>query len=66
MLLSEAYLDAMDRAGIRAELRAIVQGPDDPAQVRTRAAHARDLIRRAGMPDDLRKVVLAAYQEMGR
>ncbi len=65
VLLSEAYLEAMDGAGVRAELRAVVEGPDDPAQVRTRAAHARDLVHRAGMPDSLRDGVLAAYHELG-
>ena len=67
VVVSGAYLEAMDRAGIRAELQKICDGGDrdDPARLRERAAHGRDLLRGAGMPDDLRAAVLSAYHQLG-
>ncbi len=67
VILSGAYLDAMDRAGVRVELQGICDGGDrdDPARLRERAGHGRELLRRAGMPDDLRAGILSAYHSLG-
>lgn len=67
VLLADAYLHAMDRAGVRAELAAICDGtaPDDPDLLHARAANGRELVRRAGIPDDVRAAILDAYHRLG-
>lgn len=67
VIVAEAYLDAMDHAGTRAELRAICErrDPDDPAQLRERASHGRALVRGAGIPHGLREAILEAYHRFG-
>ena len=66
-IVSAAYLDAMEHAGVRDDLRAVCQDTDadDAALLRSRASHGRDVVRTAGMPDSLRDAILSAYHRLG-
>ncbi len=55
-LPASTYLDAVEQAGIRDRLAD--EGPGDPAA-------ARELITRAGLPDELRDEVVEAYHALG-
>jgi pyruvate, water dikinase len=67
VVVAGAYLHAMEHAGVRAELATICDGsrPDEPEQLRARAADGRDRVHGAGIPDDLRADILAAYHRLG-
>jgi len=67
VVTAEAYLDAMERGGVRDDLRVLSAGldPDDSAALQDRAAELRDLVHKAGVPDDLRGPVLDAYHRLG-
>ena len=67
VIVSAAYLDAMERAGVRDDLRAVCQDTDadDAALLRDRASHGREVVRTAGMPDSLRDAILSAYHRLG-
>ncbi len=67
VVLADAYLRAVDAAGVRAELAAIAAGadPDDAGALRAGAARARDLILATAVPDDVRVALLDRYHELG-
>jgi pyruvate,water dikinase len=67
VVVSDAYLGAMDAAGVRDRLRAVCEelDPDDTAQIRERAEAAREVVREAGMPDAVRDAILDAYHRLG-
>jgi len=67
VVTADAYLDAMERGGVRAALQEEVAtvDVDDPDTLTRAADNLRALVRSAGMPDDLRLAVLDAYAPMG-
>ena len=67
VIAAAAYLDAMERAGVRDDLRALAAAidPDDRDALESASHKARELVERAGLPDALRAEVLAAYHELG-
>lgn len=56
----------MERAGVRARLTELTArlDADDPQQLRVAAQELQDLVRRAGVPDDLRREILEAYEDL--
>ncbi|MCK9932291.1 phosphoenolpyruvate synthase [Frankia sp. Mgl5] len=67
VITASAYLQTVERAGLRAELAARTAGvdPDDPAAC---AAVADELAKRVGaveLPDAVRRAVLDAYERLG-
>jgi pyruvate,water dikinase len=69
VVLADAYLRAMEAAGVRDELRArfaeATAQVDDPAALSAAANGLRDLVRAAGMPAGLRTEILEAYHALG-
>jgi pyruvate,water dikinase len=67
VVTAPAYLDAMTRGGVRELLRdrSVGIAADDPAELATRAAELRELVAKAGIPDDLRAEIVAAYERLG-
>jgi pyruvate,water dikinase len=67
VIVSDAYLGAMDAAGVREELRAVCEDldADDAAQIRDRAEQARHVVHEAGLPDVVRDAILDAYHRLG-
>jgi len=67
VVAADAYLHAMDAAGVRARLRdeAAAADVDDPAALDAAAARLRALVVGAGMPAETRDEVLAAYHALG-
>lgn len=70
VITAGAYLAAMDRAGVRADLRKefdeTVRSADDPQRLADGAARLRSTISSAGMPPELRTRVADAYRRLGR
>jgi pyruvate,water dikinase len=66
VVTASAYLDALDRAGIRAGLRRRVAEADvdDPAALGDVAAACQDDVRAAGMPDEVRRAVVEGYHRL--
>jgi pyruvate,water dikinase len=66
VVTAAAYLDAMEGAGVRDDLRALVAtvDPDDRASLASASEKARELVERAGLPETLRAEVVAAYHEL--
>lgn len=60
-----AYLEAMARGGQRVRLRALAAGGEWGADTTVPSAAARSAVRAAGVPDDLREELLAAYHRLG-
>ena len=68
MISAPAYLEAMDDAGVRSELRtaAAALDPDDAAALTPTAEHLRQLVRKAGVPGAcVEGAVLNAYHRLG-
>jgi pyruvate,water dikinase len=67
VIAADAYLYAMDAAGVRALLRdeAAAADVDDPAALEAASERLRALVVDAGMPADTRDEVLAAYHALG-
>ena len=67
VVTSEAYRAAVDAAGIRPELSALVAAGagDDPAAVEATAARAQELVRGMPAPVDVVVAVLDAYRRLG-
>jgi pyruvate, water dikinase len=67
VIVADAYLDAMAHADLRAELGTLIADldPDDPVQIRDRAARGKELVCRAGIPGSLRTAILDAYHALG-
>ncbi|MEO6697491.1 MAG: PEP/pyruvate-binding domain-containing protein, partial [Gammaproteobacteria bacterium] len=63
---SHAYWHTLDSAGIRGELQTLLAGlnKQDVAELARRGALARDLIRGAGIPEDLWSEIRAAYDHL--
>jgi pyruvate,water dikinase len=66
VVTARAYLDALDRARIRARLRRRVAEADvdDPAALGEVAAACQDDVRAAGMPDEVRRAVVEGYHRL--
>jgi len=67
VITAAAYLDAMDQAGVRQELRAKFEqvDADDAEKLSAVGAEARSLIHGAAVPDGLRAEILDAYARLG-
>ncbi len=67
VVTAASFLAAMDRGGARARLRELLAQTnlDDRSGVAKAAAEMKGLIRKAGMPAELRAEVAAALQELG-
>jgi pyruvate,water dikinase len=68
VVTADAYLDAMDAAGVRARLleRSASVDVDDPTALNDAAAELRELVHGAGLPAALHERLLAAYDGLGR
>ena len=62
-ITAPAYRYAIEAAGVLDELHELLDplDPSDVTDLQTRAASARDIVYRAGLPDDLRAEILAGY-----
>ena len=62
-----AYLDAMERGGVRRDLRVLEQETDvdDPAALEAAAEHLQELVEKAGLPEELRAEIAQAYEQLG-
>lgn len=69
VVTADAYLAAMDEGGVREQLRArfdeACAAIDEAARLTSCAEGLRDLVRSAGVPDELRRAITAAYAELG-
>lgn len=65
-ITAEGYRYALDRAGAWSRLREVLGGlnPDDVEDLKARAAMARRIVYEAGIPDELRHEILAAYHHL--
>jgi pyruvate, water dikinase len=66
VVTADAFLDAMDRGGVRAELsnRASVVDPDDTADLERCSNELTEMVRRAGIPTDLAIDIRSAYRTL--
>ncbi|HET9611901.1 MAG TPA: phosphoenolpyruvate synthase [Acidimicrobiales bacterium] len=67
VVTAQAYLHALDEAGVRTALQERVAGldVDDTDALARVARELQDLVRSAGMPDPVRRAVLDAYHVLG-
>jgi pyruvate,water dikinase len=67
VVTGEAYLDALERAGVRERLKGIVADARTASQdeLEQLAAQAVDLVHSVPLPDDLSTAVLSAYGRLG-
>ncbi len=67
VVTAQAYLMAMDEAGVRAELATITSRVETarPEALAEIAARARTLVGKAGVPDALRGEIVNAYAQLG-
>jgi pyruvate,water dikinase len=67
VVTAQAYLAAMERAGVRRTLveRAARIAVDSPPDLLRGARELRGLVGEAGVPDELRREILAAYHRLG-
>jgi pyruvate,water dikinase len=67
VITAAAYLDAMERAGVRQELRAKLEqvDADDAGKLSAVGAEARSLIREADVPEGLQAEVADSYAQLG-
>jgi len=67
VVTGEAYLDAIDRAGVRSQLQHLMAEvrADDPADLERVAAATQDLLRSIKLPTDLATAVVEAYHRLG-
>jgi len=67
VVTAEAYLGAMEAAGIRQRLveLAAAADPDDPALLATQGAELRQLVADGGVPDAIGVAVVDAYHQLG-
>jgi pyruvate,water dikinase len=69
VVTAEAFRQAMDDGGVRAELKQRFDearaSSDDPAALAASAEELRDLVRKAGVPPRVATAVLEAYHRMG-
>jgi len=69
VVTAEAYLEAIEHAGIRSRLlegfRAAAAAADDPAALPRAAAELRDAVRRVTFPERVRDALLGEYRRLG-
>ena len=67
VVTAAAYLDALEKAGLREEVRRRTEGVDvdDPAALTRAAADCQEYVRHAGMPERTRRATLDAYARLG-
>ncbi|MBV9143706.1 MAG: phosphoenolpyruvate synthase [Pseudonocardiales bacterium] len=70
VVTAEAYLAAMEQGGVREDLRAaldaaLVVALDRPAELTNACDRLQELVRKAGIPDEIRDAVLDAYHSLG-
>ena len=69
VVTASAYLASMDAGGVRAELQECFddtrERADDPEALAQGAARLRDLVRKAGLRDDVRNAVREAFEQLG-
>lgn len=69
VVTAEAYLEAIDHAGIRQRLlegfRAAAEAADEPARLANSAASLREMVRAVPIPEDVRDAILAEYHRLG-
>jgi pyruvate,water dikinase len=67
VVTAQAYLEAVDLAGVRAELLERSTGADvtDEQTLSAAASELQDLVHKAGIPDALRRDVVEAYRRFG-
>jgi pyruvate,water dikinase len=67
VITADAYLRALDQAGVREIFRdrIVDLDVDDPAALTAAAHDLQAVVRHAGMPDDVRRAVLSAYADLG-
>jgi pyruvate,water dikinase len=67
VIAADAFLTAMDEAGVRDELRqrSAEADVDDPAALATAAERMQALVHKAGVPTSLKHEILAAYHRLG-
>ncbi|HWB71229.1 MAG TPA: phosphoenolpyruvate synthase [Egibacteraceae bacterium] len=67
VVAADAYLAAMERAGVRDRLAELhrTADPEDQESLEQLAAEADELIHKAGISNDLRTAILSAYDELG-
>ena len=67
VVTADAYLHAMEEGGVRAELRQLATAIDasDQGAVERAADRLRALVHKAGVPNGIRRAVVAAYRRMG-
>ena len=66
VVTADAFLDAMDRGGVRTELsnRASAVDPDDTAGLERCSNELTEIVRRAGIPTDLAIEIRSAYRTL--
>jgi pyruvate,water dikinase len=67
VITADAYLEAMQRGGVRAKLHELARGLDaeDPEALASTSDSLREMVARAGVPEPLRAAVAAAYRALG-
>jgi pyruvate, water dikinase len=67
VITAHAYLEAMEAGGVRGQLQSAAAELDtnDRAALAATAEHLHDLVRKAGVPDALRRAILDAYHGIG-
>jgi pyruvate,water dikinase len=67
VITAAAYLAAMEHGGVRDAIRdlAVAADPDDRDGIQRTSSQLAELVRKAGMPDDLRRDILDAYHRLG-
>ncbi len=67
VITAQAYLEAMDEAGVRSAMQAaaVEVDVDSPEALASAAAGLQDLVRSAALSDRLRQAILAAYDRLG-
>jgi pyruvate,water dikinase len=67
-ITAEGYRYVLDCAGAWDRLRQVLAGlnPNDVQDLKARAAKARRIVYEAGIPDELREEILAAYRQLER
>ena len=68
VVTADAYLDAMSEGGIRDEIVAVESAAnvDEQDSLTAAAERLQELVHKAGIPDSLRREILAAYEALGR
>lgn len=67
-ITAEAYCHALDQAGAWEKLHQLLDdiSPDDLTELKQRARKARQIVYEAGIPDDLHREIIAAYQRLAQ